>query len=444
MILFISNNGDSLPIVWRLRREGLDCNIYVHNAGCKHNYAGLIPKVTIAELRKTLQRVETVIFDITHVNEKNKQDVALLKIFKIRTGSPTVFGPIADKLKKNHRVIGGSEWTENLEMDRYKGSEIARKIGMDIPETHDFNNLKQGVKFLKARKDRWVFKPDNNQDLDLTYVEKFPGELVLKMQEDYPTRLKTEKIEYMLQKFVDGYEVSTEGWWNGRQWSNLNHTIEKKRLLVSNLGPAIGSQNNTVWIKKNPNGLLVKELKNLGPYLQRAGYIGPVDINAIVAKHDRKPYFLEFTPRFGYDALYCLLSLVKGPIRGFFADNSRVSFHDGFASSARISIPPYPYSSPQLLSAFAKDVPIWGSIEQNPFFWMEDVYLNGGRLKCAGADGILGVIAARGNSMGGSWGHVYRAIDKLRIGAYLQYRTDGMRESEKVYNNLVRSHISIE
>jgi len=384
-----------------------------------------------------------VIFDITHVNEKNKQDVALLKIFKIRTGSPTVFGPVADKLKKNHKVIGASEWTEHLEMDRYKGSEIARKIGMNIPETHDFNNLKQGVKFLKGKKDRWVFKPDNNQDLDLTYVEKFPGELVMKMQEDYPGRLKTEKIEYMLQKFVDGYEVSTEGWWDGRQWTLFNHTVEDKRLMNSNLGPAIGSQNNTVWVKKNPNSLLVRELKNLGPYLQRAGYIGPVDINAVVAKHDRKPYFLEFTPRFGYDALYCLLSLVKGPIRGFFVTNSKISFHDGFASSERISIPPYPYSSTQLLTAFAKDVPIWGSPEQNPLFWMEDVYLNGGRLKCAGADGILGVIAARGNSLGGSVGNVYRGIDKLRIGAYLQYRTDLGRRSERFLKAMEKMGIEV-
>jgi len=430
MILFISNSGDSLPIVYRLRREGVDCNIYIHNPACKHNYDGILSKVPIGQLRSVLKNADTVIFDITHPNEKNRQDMALLKLFKIRTGSPYVFGPVADKLKKTHKVIGASEWTEELEMNRIKGSEIAQKIGLSIPETHDFKNLKEGIKFLKGKNDRWVFKPHNNQDLDLTYVEKFPGELALKMEEDYPERLKTDRIEYMVQKFIDGFEISTEGWWDGRQWTFFNHTVEDKRLMNYNLGPAIGSQNNTVWVKRKMNGLLVKEIKNLGPYLSRAGYIGPVDINAVVSR-DGRPYFLEFTPRFGYDALYCLLSLVKGKLRDFFTGGFKSSFYDGYASSERISIPPYPYSSKDLLMGFAKDVPIWGTVDSTPFFWMEDVYLNNGRLKCAGSDGILGVVAAKGNSLGGSVGRVYQAINKLRIGAYLQYRTDLGRRGEK-------------
>ncbi|MFB0522096.1 MAG: hypothetical protein ACETWD_11810 [Desulfatiglandales bacterium] len=211
----MSNSGDSLPIVWRLRREGMDCAIYIHNPAYKHNYDNLVPRVPIGSLRRTLLGVDTVIFDIIRPNEKTRQDVALLKLFKVRTGSPTVFGPVADKMKKHLLVIGASEWTEDLELNRFKGTEIAQKIGLKIPETQDFKSLKEGIKFLKGKKDRWVFKPHNNQDIDLTYVEKFPGELAMKMQEDYEERLGGGKIEYMLQKFVDGYEISTEGWWDG-------------------------------------------------------------------------------------------------------------------------------------------------------------------------------------------------------------------------------------
>ena len=440
----MSNSGETLPIMYRLRKEGLKCLIYIHNPLCRHNYDGIVPKVPIGQLKAVLKKADTVIFDITRPNERKKQDIALLKMFRLKTGSPFVFGPVADKLKKSHQVIGGSEWTEELEMNRFKGSEIAQKIGMKIPETQHFKSLKLGAKFLKGRKDLWVFKPHNNQDLDLTYVEKFPGELARKLEVDYLERLGSDKIEYMLQRFVDGYEISTEGWWDGKQWTLFNHTVEDKRLMNSNLGPAIGSQNNTVWIKRKIDGLLVKELRALGPYLSRAGYVGPMDINSVVSRQDGKPYFLEFTPRFGYDALYCLLSLVKGPIRAFFEKGFKgISFTDGYASSVRISIPPYPYSHKELLEDFAKDVPLEGNIDKMPLFWMEDVLLKDGRLRCAGADGILGVVAARGNSLGGSVGNVYRAVDTLRVGSYLQYRTDLGRRAEKFLRGMDKLKIEV-
>jgi len=382
-----------------------------------------------------------VIFDISRPNERTRQDVALLKLFHIKTSAPSVFGPIADKLKKSHRVIGSSEWTEDLELNRTKGIKIAQTTGLKVPYYQDFKTLKEGVKFLKGKKDRWVFKPHNNQDLDLTYVEKFPGELVVKLEEDYPQRLGSQKIDYILQRFVDGWEVSTEMWWDGSKGVSWNHTIEDKRLMNSNLGPAIGSQNNTVWIKKK-RGLLVDELTKLGPLLNRAGYIGPVDVNVVVARNGI-PYFLEFTPRFGYDALYCLLSLVEGPIRRFFQKGFNVPLNPGFASSERISIPPYPYNAQKLLEDFAKDVRVKGSIDTMPLFWMEDVYLKGGRLRCAGADGIMGVVASRGNSLGGSVGNVYRTIDKLRIGAYLQYRTDLGRRAERFLKAMEKLKIEV-
>jgi len=442
MILFISNNGESLPIAWRMAREGAQVAVYIHNPRSKHNYDGLIPKVSIAQLRKVARGADMVIFDLCRPNERTKYDIALLKMFGLKTGSPTVFGPLAEKLRKDHKVIGSSQWTEDLELDRYMGTQIASKIGIMVPETHDFKTLKDGIKFLKGRKDRWVFKPHKNQDLDLTYVEKWPGELAAKMEEDYETRLGTGKIEYMLQKFVSGYEISTEMWWNGKQCFLFNHTIEDKRLMNYNLGPAIGSQNNTVWLKKKADGLLVKEMKALAPYLSRAKYIGPVDVNCIIA-HSGTPYFLEFTSRFGYDALFCLLSMVQGNIKSFFENGIKTHFHEGFASSARISIPPYPYSSKELLENFAKDVPIKGTLERMPLFWMEDVYLKEGKLKCTGSDGILGVIAARGNSLGGSVGNVYRTIDKLRVGAYLQYRTDLGRRAEKVLKAMEKMKVEV-
>ena len=446
MILFISNSGECLPIAYRMASEGSDVRVYLHHRHYKHNYDGIVQKITLKGLKKAVKSAQFVIFDITRVNEKTRNDLALLKLFGVSKNSPTVFGPVADKLKKHSIVIGASTWTEKIEMDRKLGTEIAHKIGMKIPETIEFNSLKKGAEFLRkeGKKSLWVFKPENNMDLDLTYVEKFPGELADKMVGEYKTRLKTDKIEYILQKRVKGIEISTEGWFNGTRWVHFNHTIEDKRLMNYNLGPAIGSQGNTVWIKKDVQGLLVEQIQNLTSYLKRAEYVGPVDINSIVSEEDHEPYFLEFSPRFGYDAIYCLLSLVKGSLTNFFTKFFDVPLHDGYASSQRITIPPFPYSDSRLLNAMAKDVLIKSSIDDYPLFWMEDVYLDkDGNLRCAGADGILGVVAARGNSLGGSVGNMYRAIDNLKIGSYIQYRTDGGKLCGKAIKQLNEWGISI-
>lgn len=426
-ILVMSNSGEFLPIVWRLKRGGVDAGIYVHNPQYRSNYNGILQKVSLSNLKKTLRKADMVIFDITHPNEKSKQDRALLKMFGLKIGTPTVFGPVADKLKKDHKVIGASTITEELELDRRKGMELAKKMGFAIPEFHDFKSLKEGAKFLQNRKDLWVFKPHNNQDLDLTYVEKFSGELMTKLLDEYALRLP-DKFEFLLQKKIDGTEVSTEVWVNSQGPVHFNHTIEAKRLMNADLGLAVGSQSNTVWIKKDSDNI-AKSLSKMASYLKTEGYIGPCDVNCVV--RDSVPYFLEWTPRFGYDALYCLLTLIKGKLSNFFLKDFNVDFHTGYAVSQRLSIPPYPYAEPKLRSIHAKDVSIKGRLEDYPQMWFQDIYSDSGKLKCAGSDGILGVVTARGESLEEAWGRLYNAIKKIKVCSYIQYRTDGLAVAQR-------------
>jgi phosphoribosylamine--glycine ligase len=442
LMLFISNSGESLPIVYRLKKEGVDCRVYIHNPLCRPSYKGILEKVTVSKLRAEVKKADTIVFDITRINERTKEDLAMLKVFGLKSSSPTVFGPVADVLKKDHKVIGASAFTEKIEMDRMEGERVAKKIGLDIPETVQFDSIKGGKKFLKGQRDRWVFKPFDNRDLDLTYVERFPGEIMSKMEGEWSHRLDDGKYEYMLQKFVEGIEISTEGWFDGKGWAHFNHTIEDKRLMDKNLGPSIGSQSNTVWVKKN-RGLLVKELMKMSPMLTDAGYAGPIDINSIICE-DGKTYFLEFTPRFGYDALFCLLTLIEGKLSDFFNNGFKADFKGGYASGERISIPPYPYAVKELLEDYAKGVAIKGMMSDYPFFWMEDVMMNGNGLSCAGVDGILGVVTARGRDIGESVGLVYRRIDKIKICGYRQYRTDLGRRVERAIKILRKWRVDID
>lgn len=422
-IVFISNSGESLPIVWRMKGEGTDVGIYIHSPQYRKNYNGIIGKITFGNLRKELKTAEVVIFDITRPNERTKQDIALLKTFGLKVSSPSVFGPVADKLKKDHKVIGASAITEELELDRHKGIELAQKMGFAVPEMHTFKRLKDGAKFLEGRKDLWVFKPENNQDIDLTYVEKFRGELLTKILEEYTKRVGD--IEFILQRKIDGTEVSSEVWIAGGP-VHYNQTIENKRLMDSDLGPAIGSQSNTVWLKKG-GGVIIGPLTKMANYLKSI-YIGPCDANCIVK--GGVPYFLEWSPRFGWDALYCLLTLVNGKITDFFLKDFKADFYEGFAASERLSIPPYPYGSSELRTMYARNVSIIGKLKDYPRFWAQDIYDEGG-LKCAGADGILGVVAARGKSVEEAWGRVYNRIKRIKVCSYPQYRTDGLSRARK-------------
>jgi len=397
--------------LWRLKQG----SIYIHNPDYRRNYNGILEKLSLNGLKRKLKKEDSVIFDMTRYNEKTKNDIAFLKTFGCKKNSFSVFGPVADKLRTSHRVIGSSAITETIEFDRLKGIRLAEKLGFEIPPYKKFDTLPEGKRFLESRKDLWVLKPLDNKDLDLTYVENFPGELLRKFEGDYKIRLP-DKIEYILQKKIDGNELSTEVWIPG---GHYNHTLENKHLMDSDLSVHIGSQSNSVWLKKDD--FLKPQLKKLAKFLSSHGYKGPCDVNCIIK--NGKAYFLEFTPRFGFDALYGLLTLLKTPLRDFFTKDFKGEFYDGYAATERISIPPYPYSNKRLLLNMAKDVFVKEPLES---FWAEDVYLNNG-LRCSGSDGIVGVLSARGGNLEEAWGRLYRKLKQFRIASYKQYRTDGLK-----------------
>lgn len=436
MILFISASGESLPLAWRIRHEGHPVEVYIHNIEYKRIYSGIVSPIPISLIKKTVSKADVVVFDGVRPNRRTKQDLALLKTFKLSTKSDDVFGVVADVIRPHTRVIGASAGTSRIELDRILGSEVAKDCGFELAETHDFGSLRKGAEFLGKNSDRlWVLKPHGNLDLDLTYVESYPGELADKFEHELPTRIGGDKLEFMLQAKVDGVEVSSEAWWNGDTFLHYNHTFEDKKFLTGHLGPGVGSANNVVVPVFHQNQIF-QHLVRLAPRLKEWGYVGPVDVNCIVGREDHRPYFLEWTPRFGWDALYLLLALLDGKLGDFFLDNFAGRFA-GVAAGVRISIPPYPYADTQMLEDYAKDVPIKHRIGDFPNVWWEDVYQDdSGYLACTGADGILGVVTGVGKQIGEAVGRVYGTCKKLRVGANLQYRTDCGKRAEQAYRTL--------
>lgn len=431
-ILWMSDSRESLPIAWRMANEGIvDVKYFINSPAYRRCYRGMLPIITHAELKKALVKCDTVVFDLNLTNHRSPADLQLLRMFGISAKAPYVFGPVSDKLRKTHRVIGGTSWAEHMEHDRLAGIELMQKVGLEIPEYEVFKSLKKGADFLRANSDRcWVFKPFDNQNLKIgaedlcafTMLEKEPGDLIGPLEDHLQKRLGTDKVEFLLQEVVPGIELSTEGWFDGKDWVHFNHTIEEKKFMDGNLGRATGCQSSLVWMKRNQDGLLADVFKKMGKYMRWAELVGSFDWNCIISED--KAYGLEATPRHGWDSIFNLLDLNQDSITSFYLNDFKCSFKDGFAASQRVTIPPYPYFEPKMLNSLAKDVPIYHRPQDLPHLWMEDVYATeDGQMACAGTDGWIGTMGAHGDTVEEAVGNVFKHLKKLKIGAELQWRT---------------------
>lgn len=402
----------------------MGAEIYVHDPQYRTSYDGLMEKLDLRGLEAALKRCKVVVFDITLPNLNLPRDDALMLKFGLSKTSDGVFGGLAQKLRKTHIVIGSGKWTEHIELDREDGINLARECGFSIPEYKMFQSCKDGVRFLQAdgKKDQWVLKPCGNKDLDWTFPETFKGEVADILETCLPEQYG-DKIEFMLQKFVgDGVEVSSEVWWNGESFLHHNRTLERKKLMDGNLSCATGSQSNNVWFCQRPGGVVFKEMEHLKPYLKKSGYLGPIDANCIITK-DARPWFLEWTPRFGWSALYCFLSFLKGDIADFFLNGFKADSKPGVVSSELVSLWPYPSLDKKTLEKRAKNN--WINHPLNlPGMWWQDIYQDDkGKLRCCGADGIIGVMTSHASDFKKSVKGLYAKLDNLQIVGNVQYRT---------------------
>ena len=58
-------------------------------------------------------------------------------------------------------------------------------------------------------------------------------------------------MDYILQAFVDGAELSSALWIYKGKVVSANRTFENKQFIEGNKGPNVGSASNTVWQCKN-------------------------------------------------------------------------------------------------------------------------------------------------------------------------------------------------
>jgi phosphoribosylamine--glycine ligase len=323
--LLISGGGDGLGLALRLRLENQDNQVavWIREGRAKDNYTGLLSK---PEKWSDFLDGETIV------------------LFDSSGGGRT-----ADRLRaRGHFVFAGSTFADQLELDRPLALDFMQQAGIKTPESKTFRSWEKAKEYVKGHDNRLVFKASGDTGNHLgSYVSYDSGDLIEMLDYFASVTAGKGKPEFILQDFVEGTEISTEGWFNGREFmSPWNHTLERKQLMNDGLGPSGGCAGNVVWIEKEVNHVIEEGISRMAPILAEHQYIGPIDLNSVV--NDEGVWGLEFTPRFGYDALPALLELVDGEIGPTIASMAKGEFPTSVplvnrkASGLRISIPPYP------------------------------------------------------------------------------------------------------
>lgn len=393
--LFLSSNGDGMGIAHKLVMEGHHVDYFIKEKGYEWAGRGIVNRVV--SWRPSISKVDLVICDMVG------------------------FGPQGETIRRMGKpVLACDLATDLLELDRSKGMAVFRKLGIKIPDTFDFKSPKEALSILETWEDPgYVIKPSGNAATADTTV--------CRSKETYEYALEniTATTPLIVQKIVEGVEVSTEGWWNGRGWVEpFNHTFEEKRLFAGDLGPNTGCMGNVVIAARRRNKLVRETVEKLSPFLKKTNYRGPIDINTIV--NESGIYALEFTVRFGYDAIEALLEGLTESVADMLFEISmgiktEFDITEEYMIASRLSVPPWPHAD---ASKEQRGAPIRGINSANlKHIYFSDVYKEGGNYYYAASDGVVLKATARGASVREAQRRVLRTLDNVEV-LNKQYRRD--------------------
>lgn len=404
----------------RLKQEGNEVEAFVKEKRSKHGLDGLLPKVNSLE-EGLSHNPDVVIFDYCKS------------------------GDVADDIrKKGFRVLGGSKFADLIELDRGMGIKMAEKMGLRVPPYQSFgkNDIEKAIEFIQETGERYVLKPDGNLGAAMTYVSADADDMIQELE--HMQREKMVKGDFILQEFIPGVEISTEAWYSkGALLAPFNGTLEQKHYLSGDLGPNTGCESSVVWAYPEGSKIADLTIVKLDPVFKKMGYTGPIDINCIIADEDGQPYFLEYTPRFGYSAFYALTQILEQDIGELFYNVAEgttepMPLAEGIGASLTVSMPPYPLEANKE-TAFLYDK-IKGRKIMNPpdddHWFPGDVMLDENKeLVCAGGDGLIGFITGRGSDLEDTMESLYDMAREIEM-SDKGYRNDADDRVKKNFPKL--------
>lgn len=417
--LFVSLESLSGDLAWSLVKEGCEVKSYIKAKTDSDVYTGFIERISAWE--PYIDWADVIIFD----------DIE--------------FGAQADRLrKKGKKVIGGSVYTDRLEIDREFGQSELRKYGVNTLPSQNFSNYDEAINFIKTNPGRYVFKPSGNtpsggKGLLFTGQEEDGKDLIELLDQNKAVWQKKAPL-FILQKFIFGVEVAVGAFFNGHDFIYpINVNFEHKRVFPGDIGPFSGEM-GTLMYWSPANALFKSTLFKMLPALRESGYVGYVDINCIV--NGKGIYPLEWTCRFGYPTIQIQQEGITMPAGEWLykmasGEDFELKTKKGFQVGVRILVPSYLTKSDTDLINLYRDLAILFKKPDNlEGVHIEDVKNDNGTWRVAGVSGVLLVITGSGTTVEEARHTVYARIKNIMIPNMI-YRTDigvkWMKESDKLH-----------
>jgi phosphoribosylamine---glycine ligase len=337
-------------------------------------------------------------------------------------------------------TIGDGSFHCVLEDDRATGIQLMEAAGISVPPYEEFTDLGAAKAHVKKTGKRFVFKPDGGQDQDTatTYVSKNAEDMLEYLDKVYSM---SHGAKFILQEFIEGIEISVEGWFNGSDFYLLNCTLEEKKFMNENIGPNTGCSGNLVFTLGSGAKIYRRGLEKMKSLLGGIGFRGMIDLNTIVTPQDC--YGLEWTPRFGYDASATLISMYAGDYGKMLhaiasGGTPEQSWKAEFGTAVRLSIPPYPT---EMKVPKKQGIPVKGLDLNNKDSilntYLYDVQLAGDKIVTSGINGLIAVPLETGSSIAEAFGKLEDKVKQFQI-PDMQYRTDLQKSTRKRYAELDR------
>ena len=421
--MMVSKCGEGAQVLYQIKEEGNDVSLFIKEPGYKRCWDGLLPKAA-----SPYENADVYIFDMSGM------------------------GDIAANLRsRNKLVLGAGPFSDKIEHDRKFGTDLMNKCGIKTPKVYEFKGkqLDDAIKFVSTQTahDKLVFKPSGDGlPTRLTYCACDNDDLVHYL-EYIKQHYEKEIEEFVLQEFIEGTLVSSEYWCNGKEFLRpVNHTVECKKLMNDDKGPSTGCSGNAVWLCSDSCLIVEEGILKAEDICSELGYVGPIDLNAIV--NDTGVYGLEWTPRFGYDALPTMLQLMDQEVGEFMYDcasgkDMDMPLVDACAAGVRISIPPYPIEpeDPKDIDRVGPNfgIPIGGVLNKyrdNYYFF--EIMKNGKGLVHADGTGVIACVSDYADTVMKALEMPYNILDEMKI-PDKQYRTDLSIVLDSMYSEVLEA-----
>lgn len=223
--LFVSPEALSLDLAYQLVREGHEVKFVV--------------------LSETEKDVGDGFVDKTLNGSERWEDLAAGGWADVIVFDDVGFGKAADKLRaEGKKVVGGSAYTDRLEVDREFGQNELGKAGVATLPSQNFSNFEEAIKFVHANPARYVIKPSGKaqNEKELLFVgQETDGNDVVNVLAHYKKHWAGKIRVFQIQRFAAGVEVAVGAFFNGKDFVRpVNVNFEHKRLFPGDIGPSTG------------------------------------------------------------------------------------------------------------------------------------------------------------------------------------------------------------